>query len=334
MIVNNPLSLLSKYRSALMGLAILGVLIGHVYDLGGIAKTDTFSKLLYFFSTQIHVGGFLFLSGYGIFYSLKGNSSTKEFYIKRIYRIVIPYLLLAVPYFLLFTVVKHESIWFFLSCVTTMEFWIHGNYHGMWYIALAIMLYTITPPIYHFVNKNSRTAFCGLVVAVIASLSIDMLLKICVPEYYSLISIGVSRVHFYFIGMIFGLLAKDYNNRMVLLGMCSTVAVLYGLIFTSSAFDVFCYYNIVPMLFWVMVSCVVLYSIRDITKDFVNRMLSWFGKYSLELYILHLFLWTILKFGMHTDNLYVIATSNLLAIMLCKPVHAVIERVSNYIKNK
>ena len=161
-----------------------------------------------------------------------------------------------------------------------------------------------------------------------------MLLKICVPEYYSLISIGVSRVHFYFIGMIFGLLAKDYNNRMVLLGMCSTVAVLYGLIFTSSAFDVFCYYNIVPMLFWVMVSCVVLYSIRDITKDFVNRMLSWFGKYSLELYILHLFLWTILKFGMHTDNLYVIATSNLLAIMLCKPVHAVIERVSNYIKNK
>ena len=161
MLKDNPLSLLSKYRSALMGLAILGVLIGHIYDLGGVPKADSFSQLLYFLSTQIHVNGFLFLSGFGIFYSLRGNSSTKDFYVKRIYRIVIPYLLLAVPYFLLFTVAKHESIGLFLRCITTTEFWIHGNFHGMWYIALSIVLYIITPP-YTIISQKVQRQYSGV----------------------------------------------------------------------------------------------------------------------------------------------------------------------------
>lgn len=333
MLKDNPLSLLSKYRSELMGLAILGVLIGHIYDLGGVPKADAFSQLLYFLSTQIHVNGFLFLSGFGIFYSLRGNSSTKDFYLKRIYRIVIPYLLLAVPYFLLFTIAKHESIGFFLRCITTTEFWVHGNFHGMWYIALSIVLYIISP-IYHFISRNSKSVFWGLLAMVIGLIAIDMLLEKYTPEYHALVSIGTARAHFYFLGMMFGLFTKENLNHKIVYSLCVSVALLYALTFVSPACKVLSFYSIVPLPFWIMVSCIVLYAIQSISKDMVNRILSWFGKYSLELYILHLFLWTILKFGMQTEPLYIITAANVLAIVLCKPAHKAIDLIEGYIKKK
>ena len=334
MIKENPLSLLSKYRSALMGLAILGVLIGHIYDLGGADKTNPVYNLLYWLFTLIHVNGFLFLSGFGIFYSLKGNSSTKVFYTKRIYRIVIPYLLLAVPYFLLFTVAKHESMGFFFRCITTAEFWVNGNFHGMWYIALSLVLYLITPPIYYFISKNSLTMFWGLLIAVIISILIDIILEKNNSEYHSLIGIGTSRIHLYFLGMMFGLFTKESLDHKLVIGMCTVLSVLYGLTFISSYFAILSFYGIIPLLFWLMICCIVLYSIQNITKDTINRFFSWFGKYSLELYILHLFLWTILKFGMHTEPIYIITTANVLAIVLCKPVNTAISFVNNVIKSR
>ena len=57
MVFNLSLSNISKYRTELMGYAMIGVLIGHIIDLGHCEKTDLVS-VLYWLCILIHTNGF------------------------------------------------------------------------------------------------------------------------------------------------------------------------------------------------------------------------------------------------------------------------------------
>lgn len=65
---------ISKYRSELMGYAILGVLIGHIIVFGEVHNCD-FISVATWFSSLIHTPGFLFLSGFGVFYSMNKDNN-------------------------------------------------------------------------------------------------------------------------------------------------------------------------------------------------------------------------------------------------------------------
>lgn len=69
----NPLILFSEYRAELMGIAIIGVLIGHTIILGNITINNTFIKFLNIIPRLAFTQGFLFLSGFGLCYSFTKN---------------------------------------------------------------------------------------------------------------------------------------------------------------------------------------------------------------------------------------------------------------------
>ena len=65
--------LISKYRSALMGLAIISILIFHFTDDCRIYQTK-FEGIIYYYNMLISSAGvdaFLALSGFGLYYSMK-----------------------------------------------------------------------------------------------------------------------------------------------------------------------------------------------------------------------------------------------------------------------
>ena len=150
---------ISKFRSELMGYATIGVFIGHIVVFGHLSENIGIS-ILSWLASLIHTSGFLFLSGFGLYYSMTRNTNWIEFYKRRFFRFLLPFLIVAVPYFLVVTINNHESLWYYLRCISTIEFWINGNYHGMWYIAISFFLYTISPPILLVVKKLGRENCC------------------------------------------------------------------------------------------------------------------------------------------------------------------------------
>ena len=93
------LSNISVFRSELMGVCILGVLFNHFIGLAGIQGPSViiFCVLWHMVYTQ----GFLFLSGFGTFYSFNREHDILKFYKKRLSRLIIPFMLMSSPFFII-----------------------------------------------------------------------------------------------------------------------------------------------------------------------------------------------------------------------------------------
>ena len=105
------LGILSKYRVELMGLAAISIIICHAVG-NNVMMPNSLRWVCGFGQNGVDV--FLFLSGFGMWYSLENMSKNNElnvlmWYRKRFIRLLVPYLIISVPYYLLFCLIKGES---------------------------------------------------------------------------------------------------------------------------------------------------------------------------------------------------------------------------------
>lgn len=141
------LKYLSLYRTELMGFAAIGIICCHAYA-NGVILPKWFTL---FFGGQLGVSVFFFLSGLGIWYSLQHvnrcvwwwEGEVYHWYIKRYKKLFIPFLMLAIPFFAYQTISGGHNIWFFITRITTIEFWISGD--GAWFVSPLVVLYLIAP---------------------------------------------------------------------------------------------------------------------------------------------------------------------------------------------
>lgn len=140
------LSLLSKYRTELMGFSAIGILMCHACG-NNVAMPPVLWQICSL--GQIGVSLFFLLSGMGLFYSLKKNDLVNKlggvfyWYSDRFKKLLVPYLIMAVPYYLWASVIKHCDWGSFFLCVSTIEFWRTGG--GVWFVGAIIPLYLIIP---------------------------------------------------------------------------------------------------------------------------------------------------------------------------------------------
>ena len=99
---------------------------------------------------------FLFLSGLGMYSSYSKCNNIKVFYSKRIKRVWIPFLFISLPYFIYTDLLCDFNISSFLLHLSTLSFWIDGNYSGMWYISAILALYLLYPFIPKFLLRLYR----------------------------------------------------------------------------------------------------------------------------------------------------------------------------------
>lgn len=145
--------LISTYKTELMGVASISVLIGHagtaiIADTGAVSLIPKIATLI---CTLMYM--FFFLSGFGCYYSLNKSNNTRKFYANRIKKVLLPYLEIsliayAIKYFVLeFSVCKFIEAMFFIS------FWVKNE--GAWYIAVVLILYVIYPLLYN-IQKSQK----------------------------------------------------------------------------------------------------------------------------------------------------------------------------------
>ncbi|MBQ5560816.1 MAG: acyltransferase [Lachnospiraceae bacterium] len=149
--------LISKYRAQLMGIAVIIISIFH----SSIVHTNDAVDYVCFIG-DMGVDIFFFLSGLGMYYALRKNPTLKEFYWKRIVRIV-PVWFVVNLYVLLdsanFKLQNIKPLLFF-KLITGLSFWLDCTFY-FWYIPAQLMFYFITPLFMKYYRESKRKAFVG-----------------------------------------------------------------------------------------------------------------------------------------------------------------------------
>lgn len=317
-------SLFSQFRTALMGVAILGVMILHGIRWADI-EGSLFDKIISPFARIAFTDGFIFLSGFGLYYSFRKNGNLKEFYIKRWYRLMVPFLIMATPFYLYGLYDNGDFIKFLLN-ESTLYFWLYGN-NGMWYISISVVLYMLFPLLYNiiFIKEDnwsvtlrafSLTAMCICLVVAISVLS---------PSYYEMVSIGIEKTPMFIIGILIGYYAVN-SYKLTLYHLLGGGLLVILTLFAKKADDYFIpYYEMSIRLFLMPLTCIVLDWFKP--KRIIS-ILEWFGKYSLELYVLHMFFKRLINEIMTTSiipSTYIpiamTSTTILLSVAVCFPIH-------------
>lgn len=273
---------ISEYRNELFGLSIISIMVFHYFE--GVAGADYISRPMKVIALafngaigSVGVDIFLFLSGFGIWYALKKRPQVIDFYIKRIRRVLIPYLVMGGVFWIVKDfIITPASVSKFLYDLTLLSFWGSGV-RTFWYISLICILYLLSPVLF----EKGRKAYIYIGVA---SVIITIYLYFLNRTIFTHVEIATLRIPVYLFGMYCADLADqkiEISRKVcVLLALSVPAKVIVGVLdFPFSRL-----FNAVYAVFLV---CIYLLVRQKFNGGKVSRFLVATGAVSLELYIVH-----------------------------------------------
>ncbi len=184
---------ISRYKGALMGIAILIVVYGHLfYYHSGLDRYENLNITEWYTVGSVDI--FFFLSGFGIYRSLKKNADPLRFMQRRLARLLpsyLPFILIFCGYMLFY---GQMTIWQALGNLTTFGWWTQMGAQFNWYIPTLMMLYLLSPLLFGVLERYGHKALWVFPV-------LFLLDAACVG---SGLMMGVSRFPVYFLGMYLG----------------------------------------------------------------------------------------------------------------------------------
>ena len=314
---------ISKFRTELMGFAIICVLIGHIIAFGELNVPVAFDRFLH----GIHTQGFLFLSGFGLYFSLSKDSSMSRYFTRRLYRFILPFLIMSVPFYLAVCFSTHQSVLDFFSYITTVNFWINGNYDGVWYVALSLVLYMLMPIVYSWISCKNRGGVLKLLIIIALAVIVNILLVNFAPDYWDKVSIGLKHTPMFFLGVIIAYVQRNNllsNNGYLILG--GVISIMYILF---RVFDVEIPYltTTAQLAFYIVLMCSI-FSICNTNAKKINKVFSWLGQYTFEMYLMHIFIYEILISGLfNLKPINAILLGVIISIAISYPLNVFIKKV-------
>ncbi len=256
-----------RSRSALMGFAILWIILFHFAMYGNLLRFPAVNFL--FGKGYLGVDLFFFLSAYGLCYSLNTHT-IKEYYTRRFHKLFPIYIIFLSLLFLLFPDSRGEH-WLMtgLYQITGISMFIHLAIE--WFIPALILLYAVFPLLYKGLFALYRKGFGAIC---------------CMIIVIALVSIPLSRFIFYlfafrFLIIVLGILTYftlKENNKAFLLGIYALCAFLGILLIGNERTNVSITGSLmIPLL---------LYSIGQVPIPFERfRILPFLGAHTLEIYL-------------------------------------------------
>lgn len=270
---------ISKYRNELFGVAIISIITLHYFeDVGG-------GKLYLSFIGAIGVDIFIFLSGMGLCFSMKKNSNIKDFYIRRIRRILPTYLLVAGLFYIYQDLIyEKQSIFKFLSDLLFITLFSEGNI-TFWFIGFIILMYIMYPLFFDTLSFNNKYRNIYFVGYMMLSIAFIILVKMIDVDFYNKIILLITRLPIFILGCYFGeKIYKELNFSLievVIIVVGVILEIYHGLTGIGPEF-------FIRLLFSIPLMLGIIYILKLIKSEKVNNILRIFGKYSLELYMLHI----------------------------------------------
>ncbi len=288
-------SQISKYRAAMMGLAILMIMFCHL-DVAQTHNGGETTKLARYLQTfTVGVDIFLLLSGFGLYYSYtKKRGSYFAFERKRISRVLPMYLLIGGTTYLIYDIlIAHLSVKIFIKDITFLSWYFSGSTR-YWYILAIIIFYLLFPLIYRLISGGKiplllTAVFCICWWFVVETFSLNY-------GMVYLFRIALSRLPVFILGAYFGRLS--YEKKAIpgvaaaLTGLTGYVALVVLKRFTPYPLYAYLYYPVRACLgvSLVITAIAVLEFLSKKAPSLQSRILQvleWFGGLTLELYLLH-----------------------------------------------
>lgn len=240
---------------------------------------------------------FLFASGIGCYFSLDKNNNSLMFLKRRAQRLLPTYwtfLVFWIVYRKMFEYISLRSILGNIFCVSSF---CEASLSFNWYISAIWLLYLLAPVMKEIVDKvHSKMEFVVLVI---------LMLLISVSFWEGENMISVSRIPIFFIGMYFAKYSKredvriEKRHSIMLLSLTLTGFVILRLLIRN-CFDAmwsrgywwYPFILIVPGL--CIVISLIVQKLENIKILGIIRLgLEWVGKYSFELFLLHIWFFEI-----------------------------------------
>lgn len=210
---------ISRYKGVLMGIAILIVVYGHMFYYHSGLKDYTVLNITQWYTVG-SVDIFLFLSGFGIYHSLKKNAEPLGFLERRFARLLPSYLPFILVYcgFMLWS--GQMNKWQVLGNLTTFGWWTRLGAQFNWYIPTLIALYLISPLLFAVIERDRKKALWLFPLFFLLDAA-------CVDTS---LMMGVSRFPVYFLGMYLGAEAAEgkqpTKNHLILSGVLAAASMI------------------------------------------------------------------------------------------------------------
>lgn len=283
--------LISTHRQEIMGIACLWVIFHHnTFDwpsaLWLVRKVATYGNA--------GVDMFLFLSGISLCFAYQKKPKLGTFYQRRIVRLIVPYLLLAVPYWIWRDLYLQKGN--FLLDVTMLSFPLEGVI-TTWYVGAILVFYLAFPLVHKLYYETdrilgaevNRDTVSILTPAVLAAVSFGLMQLF--PELYDHVEIGLTRSVIFLIGCRAGQWVQEKRPLKSQTLWLSGVFLVFYLLVLRTTVRLTDYWirmsyaalavSLVLLLTWILSS---------VSWKPLKRILVYFGDRSLELYLAHVLL--------------------------------------------
>lgn len=276
---------ISRFRGALMGIAMLIIILFHV----DLARSDMFFGLRRM--GNLGVDMFLFLSGIGLWFSWMKTPSYRHFYFRRLIRIYPAWLIIACLYYLPRLHV-HDAA----SLVNLIgeigfncNFWLHDEL-SFWYIPAIMMLYLFAPPYMELIRRHSVYRWLPVVMIMWC-----ILVEWVTPIHHAVghLEIFWSRVPIFFIGINMGEMVRQKRTidgqgiwMLIIMFVMTSVSCFFLEQERHGQFPLF----VERMLYIPLTITFILICNRVLRRmpKWVNGALAFVGSLSLECYLIHL----------------------------------------------
>jgi len=323
--ISIPLNLISTYRTELMGCAIFGVLWGHLMN-------ETWQPVIFAqVARLIHTAGFIFLSGFGLYYSFKKNANIYHFYTKRLIRILLPFALLTYWFFIVAFACGEDSLFKFVTNLTATSFWFFGESGSwaMWYVSATILLYLLFPLLFYILFSKDSPIMGLSCICIFYIVLLSFLFFYC-PNYWLNTRIFFARFIMFPLGIYAGYLSSNVRQasliQVIFYFLCCAILAIVAKLWVDD--EIYC---VIRSLIGIPIITIILHFINKWTwtQTAIFKPLQFLGNYSYELYLMHVMIFYLCNriIGLHAAISMSIGI--VFALVLCKPVHMAIQHISD-----
>lgn len=329
---------ISRYRSELMGAAMLFVILFHV----GLPREDIFFGLRRMGNIGVDI--FLFLSGMGLWFSWTRNPSLHRFYLRRFLRIYPAWLLMAslyyIPDYLSAGFAGHSghstSLIDLIGDITVnWDFWLHDEL-TFWYIPAILFLYAVSPFYMSLVIRHPIYRWLP-----VAMIMWCILVQYVTPVHEAVghLEIFWSRVPIFFIGINMAAAVKRKETMdgasIWMIGLMFVMALASSIFLEQVKHGQFPLF--LERMLYIPLTVTTILLLNRIFRwlpDTVNKVFRLVGTLSLEAYLIHdhFVLEYVERNGWSYWPTFLVTT--LVTIFLAWMLHALLERFITPIENR
>ena len=300
--------LLSSYRTELYGIATLMIMIFHCQTI--IPVSGIFNAVNIHLSFGVDV--FLLLSGISLYFSYSKDGNYGKFIKKRCERTLLPYLLIALLYWIWKNLIAEFDILEFLYNISGLSLflvrndgWLTLGNPKIWYVSFIMLMYAVYPLIYKalFTVPEKRRKI-NLVLMLSASVIGAVFIRYYTPSTYAATEVEITRIPVFLIGCYLGKKVKENDkftlSDYILFFSCIPIKLVISL-FINPVTDDIVFHRYLGFFASFLICFAAVFvletvkNIKQISKP-LKGLLSFFGKMSLEIYITHVLMYNVVLY--------------------------------------